>query len=96
MKERNRFLEDGGLYFESETHEWFRDKGSTSYAQREKNGISLPNIFCFVIREKSSGDYNRVVMDSESNSIIYENGNLEEIGSFIDRLKMIKRFKDEG
>jgi hypothetical protein len=44
MIERNKFLEIDGLFWESKTHEWFNDKGSTSYAKIEQNGISLPKV----------------------------------------------------
>lgn len=36
MEGRNQFLESDGLYFESDTHEWFHDKISTRHA-REKS-----------------------------------------------------------
>lgn len=35
--DRNQFLESDGLFWESETHEWFHDKTSTDYAR--KNSI---------------------------------------------------------
>ncbi len=35
MKYRNTFLEKGGLFWESETHEWFNDKTSTDYANKK-------------------------------------------------------------
>jgi hypothetical protein len=38
-KERNELLEMDGLYWESETHEWFHDKTSTQYA-RTDNGLN--------------------------------------------------------
>lgn len=34
-EERNEFIETDGLYFESETHEWFHDKSSTRYARKK-------------------------------------------------------------
>lgn len=94
MEGRNKYLECDGLYFESETHEWFNDKTSTSYAQTD-NGLNkdaLKNIYCFVVRDKANGQYERVVMDSDSNEVIYSSGSLEDIGFFIDRLKVSKRF----
>lgn len=94
MENRNEFLEMDGLYWESETHEWFHDKTSTQYAQSD-NGLnkdSLPNIHCFVIREKATGEYNRVVMDSKTNEVIYSTKVLEDMGFFIDKLKVAKRF----
>ena len=72
MKERNEFLEMDGLYWESDTHEWFHDKIGTNYAQSD-NGLhkdALPNIVCFVTRNKETGEYDRVVMDKQTNEII--------------------------
>lgn len=95
MVERNEFLELDGLYWESETHEWFHDKTSTQYAQSD-NGLNkdaLKNIFCFVTRNKETGEYDRVMMDSEINEIIYDTKVLEEMGFEIDKLKIMKRFK---
>ena len=94
-KERNQFLEVDGLYWESETHEWFHDKIGTNYAQTD-NGLNkdaLKNIYCFVTRDKETGEYDRVVMDSKTNEIIYDSKSIEEVGFFIDKLKVMKRFK---
>jgi hypothetical protein len=93
--ERNRFLEADGLYWESETHEWFHDKISTNYAQTD-NGLNkdaLKNIYCFVTRNKETGEYDRVMVDSNLNQIIYDTKSLEELGGEIDRMKVNKRFK---
>ena len=93
-QERNEFLEMDGLYWESETHEWFNDKIGTNYTQSD-NGLhkdSLKNIFCFILRNKETGEYNRVVMDSDLNEVIYESKSVEDIAGFIDRLKISKRF----
>ena len=92
--ERNEFLEEDGLYWESDTHEWFHDKISTHYAQTD-NGLhkdALPYIYCFVTRNKETGEYDRVVMDSRTNEIIYDSKVLEQIAFFIDTLKVEKRF----
>lgn len=92
---RNEFLEIDGLYFESETHEWFHDKISTQYAQSD-NGLNkdaLKNIFCFVTRNKETGEYDRVMMDSKTNEVIFDTKELEIMGFEIDRLKIMKRFK---
>lgn len=92
--ERNEFLELDGLYWESDTHEWFHDKISTNYAQTD-NGLhkdALPYIYCFVTRNKETGEYDRVVMDSRTNEIIYDSKVLEQIVYFIDNLKVEKRF----
>ncbi len=95
MIERNKFIEMDGLYWESETHEWFHDKTSTHYA-RTDNGLhkdALPNIYCFVIRNKETGEYDRVMMDSKTNEIIYDTKVLEEMAAEIDKMKVMKRFK---
>jgi len=92
---RNEFLEIDGLYFESETHEWFHDKTSTQYAQSD-NGLhkdALKNIFCFVTRNKETGEYDRVMMDSKTNEVIFDTKELEVMGFEIDKLKVMKRFK---
>lgn len=92
---RNEFLEMDGLYFESETHEWFHDKTSTQYAQSD-NGLhkdALKNIFCFVTRNKETGEYDRVMMDSKTNEVIFDTKELEVMGFEIDKLKVMKRFK---
>jgi hypothetical protein len=93
MEDRNRYLESDGLYWESETHEWFHDKGNTSYAQ--EGNVKLPNIFCFVIRNKATGKYDRVVMDAQLHKIIYETKGLEELGVYLDKLKFLKNFGDD-
>ena len=89
--ERNEFLEADGLYWESETHKWFHDKVSTDYAKR----ADLKNIFCFVTKNKETGEYDRVVMDSNTNKIIYDSKSMEAIGSFIDMMKMAEKFKKQ-
>jgi len=87
-----------GLYWESETHEWFHDKDGTRYAQKESPSLggaskndALKNIYCFVVRDKATGEYNRVVMDSKTNSIIYDTKVLENMAVFIDKLKLLKQ-----
>jgi hypothetical protein len=93
--ERNEFLEIDGLYFESETHEWFHDKTSTNYA-RTDNGLNkdaLKNIYCFVTRSKETGEYDRVMMDSKTNEVIFDTKSLEKMGFEIDKMKVAKRFK---
>ena len=94
MESRNHFLETDGLYYESETHEWFHDKSSTRYAQTD-NGLNkdaLKNIYCFVVRDKATGEYNRVMMDSNSNQVIYDTKSLEVLAYEIDKMKVMKRF----
>lgn len=97
--ERNIFLEADGLFWESDTHEWFRDKNSTRYARKNsvlwKTGEVKDklDVACFVVRDKQSGKYTRVIVDVKTNEIIFEATSLEAIGYEIDRLKVIKRFK---
>jgi hypothetical protein len=99
--ERNEFLESDGLFWESDTHEWFNDKISTRYAR--KNSVlwgsgeqedSL-DVMCFVVRNKDTGDYDRVIMDKPTNEVIYSTKSLEDLGFYIDKLKVIKRLKDD-
>lgn len=95
MRERNQYLEIDGLYWESETHEWFHDKINTHYTQTD-NGLhkdALPNLYCFVIRNKENGEYGRAIMDSNANELIYGTKSLEDLAFFIDKLKVQKRFK---
>jgi hypothetical protein len=95
MEERNQFLEHDGLYFESDTHEWFHDKSSTNYAQTD-NGLNkdaLKNIHCFVTRNKATGEYDRVMMDSKTNQVIFDTKSVEQMAFEIDRMKVMKRFK---
>ncbi len=100
MTERNEFLESDGLFWESETHEWFHDKISTQYARKKSvlwgsgEHDDALNVMCFVVRNKETGEYDRVMMDKEENEIIYETKSLEELGYHIDKLKAIKRFSD--
>ena len=94
MDSRNEFLEMDGLYWESETHEWFHDKTSTTYAQTNNDihDDALPHILCFITRDKKTGEYYRVMMDAKTNQIIYGTKVLEDMGAAIDRLKIAKRF----
>jgi len=98
MENRNEFLETDGLYYESETHEWFHDKISTRYARKKsilwgsgEQNDSL-NVACFVVRNKETGEYDRVMMDVETNQIIYTTKSIDAMGSEIDKMKLIKRF----
>ena len=93
--ERNQYLELDGLYWQSESHEWFHDKTSTNYA-RTDNGLNkdaLKNIYCFVTRSKETGEYDRVMMDSKTNEVIFDTKSLEEMAFEIDKMKVAKRFK---
>lgn len=95
MQERNNWLEFDGLYWESDTHEWFHDRSNTEYAKRsDLNNISLPNIKAFVVRNKATGEYDRVLMDSSINQIIFDSKSLEDIGVEIDKLKLLKQFSE--
>ena len=99
MSERNEFLEMDGLYYESETHEWFHDKTSTQYARKksvlwesgEQNDAL--NVVCFVVRDKESGEYDRLMLDKDSEEVIFDTKSLEAMGYEIDRMKVIKRFE---
>jgi len=98
-KDRNEFLEIDGLYWESETHEWFHDKTSTHYARKKSVlwGSGEQNdaldVMCFVVRNKETGEYDRVMIDTKTNQPIYDTKSLEQMSYEIDRLKVIKRFK---
>lgn len=102
IKERNIYVEqEGPLFHESETHEWFIDKISTQYARKssissagEDNNDGL-DVVCFIVRDKSTGDYERVIVDRDTNDVIYSTLSLEQMGFQIDKLKLFKRFKDE-
>jgi hypothetical protein len=97
--ERNKYLEDDGLSTETETHEWFADKISTDYARKksvlwgsgeQKDNL---NVACFVVRNKESGEYDRVIVDVKTNEVIYDSKSLEDIGFAIDKLKVMRRFR---
>lgn len=92
MQDRNPYLESGKLVLDNEVFEWYEDKGVTGYAQQENtSGISLPNIYAYVVRRKSNGEYSRVLVDQEEQCVIYETDGLEDIGFKIDQLKLIKQ-----
>jgi len=96
--ERNEFLEHDGLYFESETHEWFKDKTSTNYARKKSvlwgSGTQNDalNVYCFVVRCKETGEYDRVMLDAKTNQPIYDTKSLEDMAYQIDQMKISKRF----
>jgi hypothetical protein len=99
--ERNEFLERDGLFWESETHEWFNDKISTQYARKntltstgQDNNDAL-DVMCFVVRNKETGEYDRVMMDKPTNEVIYSTKSLEALGYHIDKLKTILRFGND-
>lgn len=94
MQERNEYLESDGLHWESDTHEWFHDKISTNYARTDSglNKDALKNVYCFITRNKQTGEYDRVMMDSDTNQVIYDTKSLEELSYKIDQMKIAKRF----
>jgi len=98
FQERNEFLELDGLYWESDTHEWFHDKICTQYAQKETFGPGAQgrkdalNVVCFVTRNKATGEYDRVMMDVKTNRVIYDTKVLEDMCGQIDKMKILKRF----
>lgn len=98
MQERNEFIEIDGLFWESETHEWFNDKISTDYARKKSvlwgggEQDDALDVKCFIVRNKQTGEYDRVMMDVKTNQIIYDTKSLEELGSEIDKMKALKRF----
>jgi len=95
--ERNEYLEMDGLVFKSETHEWFRDKSSTTYAQLEnRQGISLPDIFVYAVRKISTGEYDRVIVSQKNGTseVVYSSKSIEEIGFKIDQMKLIVLYGD--
>ena len=94
-EDRNEFLEMDGLYWQSETHEWFHDRISTNHARKDSglNKDALPHLFAFVVRNKTTGEYDRVVMDNTTNKIIYETKKAEDLWFFIDKLKIQKRYE---
>ena len=102
VKERNIYIEqEDSLFYESETHEWFIDEISTRYARKnsisprgEDNNDGL-DVVCFIVRDKSTGDYERVIIDKGTNDVIYSTLSLEQMGFQIDKLKLFKRFKNE-
>lgn len=98
-KERNEFLEMDGLFWESETHEWFHDKISTNHARKKSvlwgsgEQDDALDAACFVVRNKETGEYDRVLVDRKTNEVIFNTKSLEDLGYHIDRLKVVKRFK---
>ena len=98
-KERNEFLEMDGLFWESETHEWFHDKISTNHARKKSvtpgsgEQDDALDAACFVVRNKETGEYDRVLVDRKTNEVIFNTKSLEDLGYHIDTLKVAKRFK---
>ena len=96
VQERNEYLEMGGLAAETETHEGFWDKTSTQYARKKSvlwgsgEQHDALNVNCMVVRCKTTGEYDRVMLDGKTNEPIYDTKSLEEMGSQIDRMKVTK------
>jgi hypothetical protein len=97
MKERNKFEEMDGLYWESETHEWFRDKLNTQKLHKASRGAyledELPNLYCFCVRDKETGEYTRVIIDKLTQTPILEAESYMEMASKIDMIKVTRRFE---
>lgn len=94
MQERNKYLEKDGLYFESDTHEWFNDKSVTDYAHKQWATVGKSEtikLLCFVVRDKKTGSYAWVLVDEETTSPIYTSCSLEDTHCYIDKLST--RFK---
>ena len=89
--ERNQYLEQDGLYWASETHEWFKDLSMTRYAKQQ----GLPNLIAFVLRENLTGEYDRLLMDRVTNLPVYNTKSMEDMVCQIDRLTILKRFDQE-
>ena len=97
--ERNQYLESDGLFWQSESHEWFNDNVSTQYAHKKSvlwgsgtQNDALKEIKCFVTRCKETGEYDRVMVD-EIGGVIFDTKSLEDMGFQIDKMKVSKRFK---
>lgn len=72
--------------------EWWTDKETTEWAHKEdQHGTTLKNIIGFILR-KDKKPMTRVLMDKESNRIIYDNSLLEAVACHIDMLKALKRY----
>jgi hypothetical protein len=100
MKNRNQFEEMYGLYWESETHEWFNDKLNTQRLHKASVGSrgeyqsdELPNLYCFCVRDKETGEYTRVIIDKLTQSPILEAEGYMEMASKIDMIKIARRFE---
>lgn len=82
------------FFINEEGVEWYVDESCTKWAHREDSkGISLPNIFVFILREKDGNPLTRVVMNKTNNAILKESTNMEVICAFIDMLKANEHFK---
>jgi len=72
--------------------EWWVDKDTTEWAHREDSqGTSLKNIVGFILR-KDEKSLTRVLMDRETNNLVYSSDLLEAVACHIDMLKAAKRY----
>lgn len=80
-------------YFTNEEGiEWWTDKETTNWAHREdQHGTTLKNIVGFILRKDKKPE-TRVLMDKESNQVVYANTLLEAVACHIDMLKASKRY----
>ena len=85
--------EEKPFFVNDEGFEWYIDEDTTGWAHRENGGVSLLNIVGFIVR-KDGESIDRVLMDKETNKVIYSNTSLEAIASHIDILKAVKRFEN--
>lgn len=80
------------FFTNSEGIEWWVEKETTQWANREnEHGISLKNIVGFILR-KDGNPLTRVLMDKETDEVIYENTGLEAIACYISMLKTVKLY----
>lgn len=79
-------------FINPEGYEWYLDKDTTQWAQREDTqGTKLPNIIGFFVRK--GDDAQRVLMDKSTNQVIYSSTNLEAVSCHIDMLKALERYE---
>jgi|LakMenEpi03Aug12_release.lakeMendotaPanAssembly.Ray.scaffolds.fasta_scaffold259183_2 hypothetical protein len=97
--ERNKLEEMDGLFWESETHEWFRDRLNTQKLHKNSvggGGVSLddelPNMFCFNVRDKKTGIYERVVIDGVTQEVVLVAEGYMKMAFEIDKWKISRRF----
>lgn len=75
--------------------EWWFDTDTTKWAHRkDSNGVTLKNVIAFILR-KDEGPLTRVLMNKETNEVIYENPGLEAVACHIDMLKAIKLYDEK-
>ena len=80
-----------------EGFEWWIDKSSTQWAHRDiepTGGKGAKNLLCFIVR-KDEKPVSRVVMDKNTNEVVYENGNLEAVACWLDMYKVAQTIPEE-